>query len=300
LVKHTEERTVSEGVGLLDEETTLRSEQYGEIIREVLAKMPPSEAIYYGMLLSNAEKGWIKELRETYFSWFYDVLGSKGGMSFKAYMENVRQRAMTHVPEAEKAYFKEISGEYSPTDAVAELPQPKGPGSTYTAGELQDIVYNEELQGGSHEDGKRAFEAAMCVLCHRMRGEGGAAGPDLTQAHTKFGTGDLILAIASPNDEISDQYAHTLLELEDGKNLAGRIQSENEEEIVLMPNPYNETYTVTIKKETVVQRGPSPISPMPGGLLNRLNPQEIKDLFKYLQSGGDENHKSYNETESQD
>lgn len=300
LVKHTEERTVSEGVGLLDEQTTLRSEQYGEIIREVLAKMPPSEAIYYGMLLSNAEKGWNKELRETYFSWFYDVLGSKGGMSFKAYMENVRQRAMSHVPESEKDYFKEISGEYSPTDAVADLPQPQGPGGIYTAGDIQDIVWNEEMKAGDFEAGKRAFEAAMCVLCHRVRGEGGAAGPDLTQAHTKFGTYDLIHAVLSPNDEISDQYAHTLLELADGKNLAGRIQSENEEEIVLMPNPYNETYTVTIKKETVVQRGPSPISPMPGGLLNRLNPQEIKDLFKYLQSGGDENHESYNENESQD
>ncbi|WP_246160926.1 c-type cytochrome [Maribacter flavus] len=300
LLKHTEEKTVSDGIELLDEETTLRSEQYGEIIREVVAQMPPSEAIYYGMLLSNADKGWTKDLRETYFRWFYDVLDSKGGMSFKAYMENVRQRAMSHVPEAEKAYFKEISGEYSPTDAVADVPQPKGPGGIYTAGDIQNIVWNEEMNGGDFEAGKRAFEAAMCVLCHRIRGEGGAAGPDLTQAHTKFGTYDLIHAVLSPNDEISDQYAHTLLELADGKNLAGRIQSENEEEIVLMPNPYNETYTVTIKKETVVQRGPSPISPMPGGLLNRLNPQEIKDLFKYLQSGGDENHESYNENESQD
>ncbi|UWX54177.1 c-type cytochrome [Maribacter litopenaei] len=293
LIKHTEEKTVSEGVELLDEETTLRSEQYGEVIREVIAKMPPSEAIYYGMLLSNAEKGWTKELREKYFSWFYDVLGSKGGMSFKAYMENVRQRAMSHVPESEKEYFKEISGEYSPSDAVADLPQPEGPGGIYTAGDLQDIIYNEEVKGGSYEDGKRAFEAAMCILCHRMRGEGGAAGSDLTQAHTKFGTGDLILSIASPNDEISDQYAHTLFVLKDGKNLAGRVKSENEDEIVLMPNPFNETYTVNIRKEDVEERGISPISPMPGGLLNRLNEQEIKDLFKYLQSGGDENHESY-------
>lgn len=293
LVKHTEEKTVSEGVQLLDEETTMRSEQYGEIIREVIAKMPPSEAIYYGMLLSNADKGWNRELREKYFSWFYDVLGSEGGMSFKGYMENVRQRAMLHVPDDEKEYFKEISGVYSPSDAVAELPQPIGPGSIYTAGNLQDIVYNDELKGGSFEDGKRAFGAAMCILCHIMRGEGGAAGPDLTQAYTKFGTNDLINAIASPNDEISDQYAHTLFQLKDGKNLAGRIKSENEEEIILMPNPYNETYTVIIKKEEVQERGPSPISPMPGGLLNRLNSQEVKDLFKYLESGGDENHESY-------
>ena len=294
LLKHTEEKTVTEGVELLDEETTLRSEQYGEVIREVIAKMPPSEAIYYGMLLSNAEKGWTKDLREKYFSWFYDVLASTGGMSFKAYMENVRQRAMSHVPDDEKDYYKKISGEYTPSNAAADLPLPIGPGKTYTAGDLQDIVWNEEAENGTFEDGKRAFEAAMCILCHRMRGEGGAAGPDLTQAHTKFGMYDLILSISSPNDEISDQYANTLFHLQDGTTIAGRIKSESDNEVVLMPNPFNETYTVNINKENITERGISPISPMPGGLLNRLNENEIRNLFRYLQSGGDKNHEIYN------
>ena len=32
---------------------------------------------------------------------------------------------------------------------------------------------------------------------------------------------------------------------------------------------------------------------MPSGLLNRLNPEEIKDLLTFLLAGGDENHKLY-------
>jgi putative heme-binding domain-containing protein len=293
LEHHTQEKTITEGVSMLAEEATLRSEQYGPLIREVIAKMPPSEAIYYGMLLSNTTHGWTPELRERYFQWYYDVLDSKGGMSFKAYMENVRQRALAHVPEKEREYYQELSGSYSPATAVADLPAPIGPGNNYNANELGGIVWGESDTPPDFQRGERAFKAGMCILCHRMRGEGGASGPDLTQAHTKFGRYDLMFSIYSPNDDISDQYANTLFELADGKKVAGRIKSENETDVVIMPNPFNEQYTVSLATKEITSRGQSPISPMPTGLLNRLNAQEIRDLFQYIQAGGDEKHELY-------
>ena len=295
---HTKQKTVTEGVEMLSNEATLRSEQYGPLIRAVIAKMPPSEAIYYGMLLSNAENGWNKDLRTRYFSWYFDVLGSKGGMSFKAYMENVRQRALTHVPEKERDYFQEISGVYSPSSAVAGLPQPFGPGKNYTGENMGDVVWGGlDNYIGNIKAGKRAFASANCVLCHRMRGEGGAAGPDLTQAHSKFSTYDLMFAIYSPNDEISDQYANTLFHLKDDAKLAGRIKSETGDSIVIMPNPFNESYTVSIAKNAILKKELSPVSPMPPALLNRLNEQEVVDLFAYIIAGGDEKNKIYSRKE---
>ncbi len=293
LEHHTQQKTITEGVSMLSEEATLRSEQYGPLIREVIAKMPPSESIYYGMLLSNTAHGWTPDLRERYFQWYYDVLDSKGGMSFKAYMENVRQRALTHVPETEREYYQELSGSYSPATAVADLPAPIGPGNDYNANEVGSIIWGESDTPADFQRGERAFKAGMCILCHRMRGEGGASGPDLTQAHTKFGRYDLMFSIYSPNDDISDQYANTLFELVDGKKMAGRIKTENENEVVIMPNPFNEQYTVTLAKKEITSRGLSPISPMPTGLLNRLDKQEIRDLFQYIQAGGDERHELY-------
>lgn len=291
---HTEQKTVTKGVEMLSNEATLRSEQYGPLIRDVIAKMPPSEAIYYGMLLSNAKNGWNDNLRERYFSWYFDVLGSKGGMSFKAYMENVRQRALSNVPKNRRDYFQEISGVYSPSSAIAELPQPKGPGKNYSGENMGDVVWGGlDNYEGKIEDGKRAFAAATCVLCHRIRGEGGAAGPDLTQAHTKFNTFDLMFAIYSPNDEISDQYANTLFHLDGEQKIAGRIKSEAGDSIVIMPNPFNESYTVSIAKNAILKKELSPISPMPPALLNRLNEQEVVDLFAYIIAGGDEKHKMY-------
>jgi putative heme-binding domain-containing protein len=291
---HTQKNTVTDGVEMLSEEATLRSEQYGPLIREVISKMPPSEAIYYGMLLSNAEQGWTEDLRKRYFSWYFDVLGSKGGMSFKAYMENVRQRAISHVPKDRRDFFQEISGVYSPSSAVADLPQPKGPGKNYSADDMGTMVWGGlDSYKGTIDDGKRAYAAATCILCHRMQGEGGAAGPDLTQAYSKFNTYDLMFAIYSPNDEISDQYANTLFYLKGDEKLAGRIKSEVGDSIVLMPNPFNENYTTSIAKKNILKKELSPVSPMPPGLLNRLNEEEVVDLFAYILAGGDVNHKIY-------
>jgi putative heme-binding domain-containing protein len=103
----------------------------------------------------------------------------------------------------------------------------------------------------------------------------------------------MLFATYSPNDEISDQYANTLFHLKDGKKVSGRIKSETDDAVVLMPNPFNDSYTFEVLKESIDKREPSPLSPMPSGLLNRLNPKEIKDLFAYLQAGGSNEHEVY-------
>lgn len=298
LEKHTKEGTTLTKE-FLSEEITERSEQYGPLIREILANMPPSEAIYYGVLLSHAEKGWTKEARSSYFNWFYDVINAKGGLSFKPGMENIRLAAMKNVPEKEKDYYQEMSGVYNPATAMADLPQPIGPGKEYKGNEIGGMAWGGELENykSDYNKGKRVFNAAMCSICHRIRGEGAGVGPDLTQAFTKFGNYGMLFAIYSPNDEISDQYANTLFHLEDGKKISGRIKSEDENTVTLMPNPFNDGYTLDISIKDVIKREPSPLSPMPSGLLNRLNPKEIKDLFVYLQSGGDANHELYQKGE---
>ncbi len=296
LEKHTKEKTVPTN-NFLSKEITLRSEQYGPLIREIIEKMPPSESIYYGVLLSHAETGWTKKAREKYFQWFYDVFNSQGGLSFKPGMENIRLAAMQHIPEKEKEYFQELSGVYSPSTAVADLPQPIGPSNHFTATEMRRVAWGKELADykTDFDKGEHAFQAATCILCHRVRGEGGAAGPDLTQISDKFGRGDLLFAIYSPNDAISDQYANTLFHMKDGKKISGRIKSETEAAITLMPNPFNESYTIEVEKSNVEKKELSPLSPMPPGLLNRLNPTEVRDLFTYLEAGGDKNHKVYSE-----
>ena len=75
--------------------------------------------------------------------------------------------------------------------------------------------------------------------------------------------------------------------------MAGRIFSEVGDSIALMPNPYDNSHQVKLAKSAIIKRELSPVSPMPPGLLNRLNEQEVADLLTYLLSGGDEQHEIY-------
>lgn len=291
LEKHTREKTNAQV--LLTSEVTDRSEQYGPKIKAIVEKLPATEAIFYGVLLAQAQNGWTTALREKYFQWFYDVLGAEGGNSFKATMESVRLDALAKVPEADRKHYDELSGVYAPP-SMADLPQPKGPGKVYSNREVRQIL-KEKFKNyeGKIENGKRMYQAALCAACHQMNGEGGINGPDLSQVHTRFNQGEITYAILSPHEEISDQYAHTLFKMKDGKRIAGRVVSEEGDKITLIPNPFSPNETIELAKADVEDRELSPISPMPPGLLNRLNEDELADLFAYLLSGGDPEYHYY-------
>lgn len=292
LEKHTREKT--NGQELLSTEVTDRSERYGPKIKAIVEKMPATEAIYYGTLLAQAEKGWTTELREKYFQWFFDVFGAEGGNSFKATMESVRLNALAKVPAEQKRHYEELSGVYAPTTSMADLPQPKGPGKVYSNNDVRKVL-REKFKDyqGTLDDGKRMYQAALCETCHRMNGEGGINGPDLSQINTRFNQGEIAYAILSPHEEVSDQYAHTLFRMKDGKRIAGRVLSEEGDKIKLIPNPFNTAETIEIEKADIEGRELSPISPMPPGLLNRLNEDELADLFAYLLSAGDPEYHYY-------
>ena len=103
----------------------------------------------------------------------------------------------------------------------------------------------------------------------------------------------MVYSILSPSEEISDQYAFNLYTLKDGGAKVGRLLEEKDSEVIIAPNPYDETQTITIQKPDIAKEDLSPISPMPPALLNRLNEQEIVDLFAYLMSGADSEHEIY-------
>ena len=281
---------------ILSAELLERSEQYGPQIAKMLAEMPPTEAIHYVTMLSHVSEGWTKKLRSTYFEWFHKALSKKGGMSYKAFLDNIRATAMENVPLEDREYFESLSGYYSPMQAMASLAQPKGPGKDYNLSLIGRIATrNKALDDydGNFEDGKRAYEAALCSSCHRMKGEGSNSGPDLTQINTRFQARDLSRAILSPSEEISDQYQFTLFTLKNDDKLTGRVVNETEDKFTIFQSPFDMTLTSEISKEDVVKTEPSPISPMPSKLLNRLNEDEVRDLFAYLLSGADENHEYY-------
>lgn len=293
LLFHTEEKTITHP-SMLSAEVSNRSEQYGPKIMQVLENMPATEAIYYVTLLSHVEAGWRRSERGRYFNWFYDGLNAEGGLSYKPFLENIRQKAVSLIPPEEKEYFENLSGVFQPSATMAELPQPIGPGKAYSIRELRQVI-NTKLDDyqGDYAAGKIVYQAALCSSCHRVNGFGGNSGPDLTQLSTRFSQNAMMMAIVSPNDAISDQYAYTLFKMKNGENKAGKILQEDDKQITLQPSPYSSTYTIKISLDSIESQTISPVSPMPPNLLNRLNETEIADLLAFLSAGGDPEHEIY-------
>ena len=52
--------------------------------------------------------------------------------------------------------------------------------------------------------------------------------------------------------------------------------------LIVAVNAYDFSQTVKVPRSEIAGIEPSPVSPMPGGLINRLNESELKDLLAFL------------------
>jgi len=298
------ERTVAQLTGkslgqmpveMIDVALIERSEQYGPTIKDMLENMPPVEEISLVHHLSFATKGWTPELRRKYFEWYHDAMQMDGGVNYKGFLDQMRLAALDNVPVGERSAMADIVGEIPPTVDLANLPQPEGPGQNWHTKIVRD-AYSKSRKAGevrNFAQGAKMYKAAMCETCHRMKGAGGNAGPDLTQVGTRFRFNEIVQATLTPSDHVSDQYASTVLTLKDGKKMMGRIVRETDAEIILNPSPLTPDKTISVAKSEVSEQSLSAVSPMPGGLLNRLNEDEVLDLMAYLMAGGEEDSEVY-------
>jgi hypothetical protein len=78
--------------------------------------------------------------------------------------------------------------------------------------------------------------------------------------------------------------------LKNGDALTGVLVNLNGDSITLNTDLYNPNQRRNLWRKDVVSMGPSPVSPMPPGLLNMMEENEIMDLLAYILSGGDTNH----------
>jgi len=289
-----EEAEQSIEADLTPEAVLLRSEQYGPTIAAMHKNRPAEQGLAFAFSLSNLEEGWTPELRSRYFKWFYRALQKSGGVSYKGFVEKIRLRALDKVPAGDRAQLAELSGEalLQAPAAAADVPQPQGPGREWTISEASGVVRNH--QGNpSFTKGEQHFQALLCSSCHTMNGQGGNAGPDLTQAGTRFSDRDLLYAMLFPSNDITDQYGATLYTLMDGGTLIGRTLRTTNDSVYVATNPFNLSQETALAAGNIESGEPSPVSLMPGGLINRLNERELVDLMAYLKSGGNSGHEVY-------
>ena len=118
-----------------------------------------------------------------------------------------------------------------------------------------------------------------CGSCHKMYGQGGQIGPDLTGSN-RSNTDYLLFNILNPSEEIQDDYKMVVVTTRDGRTYSGNIVGENQRQITMRVVGQND---VVISKSSIQSKEVTPVSMMPQGLLNNLTDKETIDLLSYLQ-----------------
>ncbi|MDX2021201.1 MAG: c-type cytochrome [Deltaproteobacteria bacterium] len=275
-----------------------RNQFYGATVKDMVAMGPQTQRMLLASTLRNVQAGWTTELQRQYLKLIDAAMtSSRGGNMYYGAWQMIREEFVSHLSPADKKKLAALVETPSNDAMTAELPSPVGPGSLWTVFSVWERLESDPkaLKGRNFENGRRMFSAATCVLCHRVGNEGGAVGPDLTGLGARFSVRDLLDSIINPSAVISDQYQAAIVTKKNGETLGGRLIREDDTEIVLMPNMFNPQALVPVPRADVAKVEPSTQSQMPGGLINSLNWDELRDLLAFLVAGGDPQHPSYTE-----
>ncbi|HYV37203.1 MAG TPA: family 16 glycoside hydrolase [Gemmataceae bacterium] len=188
--------------------------------------------------------------------------------------------------------FKDIKIKLLPKDQTpkktADSQTVKAPTKKW---QVSDLVPDEKvgLEGLVNRDfanGKKLFTETKCLACHTFAGEGGFVGPSLAAKGASFGPVDVLVSIIEPSKIIADAYRQKIVEMDDGRVITGMI-SETCEETEITPDMLSPEKKIIVKTEKIVNMTDSPVSPMPAGLIDNLNRDQILDLIAYVISQDD-------------
>lgn len=260
-------------------ELATRNSGYGRAVLSMLRNTPPVQDIHYALCLRNVKGPWTEGQRRQIMEWFASVRSRSGGNSYQKFIAKMEKDMLGNATEEERTLVASWNLPQAPS-VFDGLPIPKGPGKNYTVADVARI--GADLSKADLENGREMFKAALCFACHRVGGAGGSAGPDLTAVGGRFKAADLGEALIHPNKVISDQYKFDLFTKKDGSSVWGRLVNEKDDVLIVASNPYDFSQTVEVPRSELKETKPSPVSPMPAGLINTLNEQELRDLLGYL------------------
>lgn len=245
------------------------------------------EQVDYAVALRTLKTGWTPALREEYFRWFVTSESFRGGNTFASSLRQAKKDAVDNLPEDQKAVLKPIleahTEQKSPRAALVARPFVRD-------WKLDDLLPKVQagLKGGRNFDrGRQLYSTVACAACHRFGNEGGSVGPDLTAVAGRFSLHDLLESIVEPSKVISDQYQAINIRLKNGDVITGRVGNLNGADVNVIEDMFEPGKMTNVKRADIQSIEPSKVSPMPEGLLNSLQLDEIQDLVAYLLGRGD-------------
>ncbi len=140
--------------------------------------------------------------------------------------------------------------------------------------------YQPALVGGDVERGLSIFRGhpqAQCLRCHKIKGEGGDAGPDLSGVALRGDRTFLLESLIDPHAKIAKGFGTVSFVMADGQVLSGVIESETKDEVVIV----TATRDVKRLKAAGIEERTPPKSAMPG-VKDTLPLRDVRDLVEFL------------------
>jgi putative membrane-bound dehydrogenase-like protein len=131
--------------------------------------------------------------------------------------------------------------------------------------------------------GRRVFfhpKLAGCFRCHRAKGRGSVAGPDLSTVG-RAGRRHIVESILQPSVLIAPHYQTWQIETADGKTYTGLLVGTNLDDYTYL-DPKGNLFTLNTRN--ITETRPLSTSLMPEGLADLLTDRELRDLLAYLES----------------
>jgi putative heme-binding domain-containing protein len=140
--------------------------------------------------------------------------------------------------------------------------------------------FSNDLRAGTGDAAKgKALFAQHCGACHKLFGEGGAVGPDLTTT-SRADTAWLLASVVDPGAVVRAQYLQYAVRTTDEVVFTGFVADQDGAGVTLIDAKGEKT---RIARERIDSLRELPTSIMPERLLDALSPQERRDLFRYMQ-----------------
>jgi putative membrane-bound dehydrogenase-like protein len=187
---------------------------------------------------------------------------------------------------------KSISKTDIPTYTARQLRRVVGSGFVEVWGPIDHVAFDEKaykkyrtlltdqaVAAGSTKAGRLVFKNT-CGPCHKMYGEGGIIGPDLTGSN-RANLDYLLGNILDPSGEIQDDYKMVVVTTRDGRTYVGNIAKETERQVTLRVVGQD---AVVVNKSDIQTREVTPASMMPSGLLDALTDKQIIDLVAFMRT----------------
>jgi putative heme-binding domain-containing protein len=144
----------------------------------------------------------------------------------------------------------------------------------------EGILKPETLAKADKSKGRMIFTAA-CSACHKMYGQGGAIGPELTgsdRRNLKY----LLENILDPSAVVPADFRVSIFHLKDGRTISG-VMPEQTERTITVQTPAER---LVIERTQIVKQEQLTMSLMPEGLLTALGEENVINLIAYLMGEG--------------